>query len=152
MVWEQLLPHALLAHWTEGSSWFYHTHIYIMNCVIFQQCTSFLLFYMKKMELFNPVMASLTSLSNSMILLFVYPSCNLNLFLCLAGKNVEERWFHERQDILPVAMILRTGSLWCPNIMKALKLNCHFPVVYRAQVYQVGCILQKLTSSPHLCP
>ena len=26
MVWEQLLPHTLPTHWTEGSSWFHNMH------------------------------------------------------------------------------------------------------------------------------
>lgn len=117
MVWEQLLPHALLAHWTEGSSWF---HLLFIS---FQKSTSFLLFYMikKMVELFDSAMhASINSII--LLLMMLWPE---SVFVFgreeCGGEMIS---WAAAWRILPTAVILRRRSLSC--IETKLPFSCFF--------------------------
>jgi hypothetical protein len=97
-------------------------------------------------------MAWLIGLFGSMILLFIYMhGLTWSVFCVFPGKMWRRDYFISSKDtmlcFLPIAMVLRRGSLSGPTILKALKLNSHFLVVSEAQIFQVSCILQKLKKS-----
>jgi hypothetical protein len=157
MVWEQLLPHALFAHWTEGSSWFYHMcvcvcvclYIYISIAWFFSNLLHFIVLNKENGTLLSLLWLGLFS---SMILLFIYMhGLTWSVFCVFPGKMWRRDYFISSKDtmlcFLPIAMVLRRGSLSSPTILKALKLNSHFLVVSEAQIFQVSCILQKLKKS-----